>query len=74
MVLENVYNYDIKSYHMRQIKYIKKEKKNYFKNISMDNIYALTDDQFVKIAAGVPFEQVIKESNSSSNNDKSSYK
>jgi len=71
MVLMNVYNCDIKPYHMRQIKYIKSEKKNHFKNISMDNIYNLTDDQMAKILSGTPAEQVIKESNSLSKNDKS---
>jgi hypothetical protein len=74
MVLMNVYNCDIKPYHMRQIKYIKSEKKNCFKNISMDNIYNLTDDQMAKILSGTPAEQVIKESNSLSKNDKSSDK
>ena len=56
------------------MKNIKSEKKNYFKNISMDNIYNLTDDQMAKILSGTPAEQVIKESNSSSKNDKSSDK
>jgi hypothetical protein len=72
MVLMNVYNCDIKPYHMRQIKYIKSEKKNHFKNITQDNIYNLTDDEIAKISSGTSLDQLTRKSNSSSKKDKSS--
>ena len=45
MVLRNDGYYDdIKSYHMRQIKYIKNEKKNYYNTIDTKNIYDTNED------------------------------
>ena len=51
---------NIKDYHMRQIKYIKNEKSNYYNTINTKNIYNLNDEQLTKISSGMSIEQVLK--------------
>ena len=50
---------NIKDYHMRQIKYIKNEKSNYYNTINTKNIYNLNDEQLTKISSGMSIEQVL---------------
>ena len=49
---------NIKDYHMRQIKYIKNEKINYYNPIKK-NIYNFTDEQLTKISSGMSIEEVL---------------
>jgi hypothetical protein len=49
---------NIKDYHMRQIKYIKNEKSNYYNPIKK-NIYNFTDEQLTKISSGMSIEEVL---------------
>jgi len=76
MVLENGGDgRNIKDYHMRQIKYIKNEKSNYYNTINTKNIYNLNDEQLTKISSGMSIEQVLSESNHPSKDiSKPSYK
>jgi hypothetical protein len=53
----------IKDYHMRQIKYIKNEKSNYFNTLNTKDIYNLTDEQLTKISSGMSIEQVLGKPN-----------
>lgn len=50
---------NIKDYHMRQIKYIKNEKSNYYNTITTKNIYNFTDEQLTKISSGMSIEEVL---------------
>lgn len=49
---------NIKDYHMRQIKYIKNEKSNYYNPIKK-NIYNFTDEQLTKISSGMSIDEVL---------------
>jgi len=65
MVLENVYNCDIKHYHMRQVKYVQGAKKNNFKNVELDEIYKLTNEALTKLSSKVSIKEIIRESDNS---------